>query len=85
MEGVYVGDQVRCTIAGGCLMSKRFKWFEASGAVYLDVHFIYSLPVLAAVRHSRKSGNPGDAGHGDWMPAYAGMTFYWHRTYETDI
>src|SRR5438552_9883849 len=21
----------------------------------------------------------------DWMPAYAGMTFYWRRTYETDI
>ena len=23
--------------------------------------------------------------HGDWMPAYAGMTFYWYRTYEMDI
>jgi hypothetical protein len=23
--------------------------------------------------------------HGDWMLAYAGMTFYWRRTYEMDI
>jgi hypothetical protein len=51
----------------------------------LDIHVINSLPVLVAVRHSRESGNPGDAGHRDWMPAFAGMTFYWRRTYETDI
>ena len=42
----------------------------------LDVHFINTLPVLVASRHSRESGNPGDEGHGDWMPAFAGMTFY---------
>jgi hypothetical protein len=51
----------------------------------LDVHFIYTLPVLVTSRHSRESGNPGDKSHGDWMPACAGMTFYWRRTYETDI
>jgi hypothetical protein len=51
----------------------------------LDVHFINTLPVLVASRHSRESGNPGDERHGDWMPACAGMTFYWRRTYETDI
>ena len=51
----------------------------------LDVHFINTLPVLAASCHSRASGNPGDEGHGDWMPAYAGMTFYWRRTCETYI
>ena len=51
----------------------------------LDVHFINTLPALVASRHSRESGNPGDKRHGDWMPAYAGMTFYWRRTYETDI
>ena len=51
----------------------------------LDVHFINTLPVLAASCHSRESGNPGDECHGDWMPAYAGMTFSWRRTYETDI
>jgi hypothetical protein len=51
----------------------------------LDVRFINSLPVLVALCHSRESGNPGDEGHGDWMPACAGMTFYWHRTYEMDI
>jgi hypothetical protein len=45
--------------------------------VHLDVHFITTLPVLVASRHSRESGNPGDEGHGDWMPAFAGMTFYW--------
>ena len=50
-----------------------------------DVHLIYTLPVLVVSRHSRASGNPGDKRHGDWMPAYAGMTFSWHRTYETDI
>ena len=41
--------------------------------------------LLQALRHSRESGNPGDERYGDWMPAYAGMTFYWCRTYETDI
>jgi hypothetical protein len=51
----------------------------------LDVRFINTLPVLAASGHSRESGNPGDERHGDWMPAYAGMTFYWRRTYEIDI
>jgi hypothetical protein len=51
----------------------------------LDVHFINTLPVLVASRHSRESGNPGAERHGDWMPACAGMTFYWHRTYEMDI
>jgi hypothetical protein len=24
-------------------------------------------------------------GRGDWMPAYAGMTFYWRWTYEMNI
>jgi len=52
---------------------------------HLDVRFINTLPVLMASRHSRESGNPGGEGHGDWMPAYAGMTFYWYRTYEMDI
>ena len=42
----------------------------------LDVRFINTLPVLMALRHARESGNPGSEGHGDWMPAYAGMTFY---------
>ena len=51
----------------------------------LDVHFINTLPVLVASRHSRESGNPGDERHGDWMPAYAGMTFSWCWTYEMDI
>jgi hypothetical protein len=51
----------------------------------LDVHFINTLPVFVALRHSRESGNPGGKRHGDWMPAFAGMTFYWRRTYETDI
>jgi hypothetical protein len=37
---------------------------------YLDVHFIYTLPVLVTSRHSRESGNPGDKSHGDWMPAF---------------
>ena len=41
--------------------------------------------ILMASRHSRESGNPGGESHGDWMPAYAGMTFYWYRTYEMDI
>ena len=50
----------------------------------LEVHFINTLPVIVASRHSRESGNPGDERHGDWMPAYAGMTFSWRRTYETD-
>jgi signal transduction histidine kinase len=48
-------------------------------------HFINTRPVPAASRHSRESGNPGNERHGDWMPACAGMTFYWRRTYETDI
>ena len=52
---------------------------------FLDVHFINTLPVLGACRHARESGNPGDERHGDWMPACAGMTFYWRRTYEIDI
>jgi hypothetical protein len=26
-----------------------------------------------------------EARPGDWMPAYAGMTFYWGQTYETDM
>jgi len=51
----------------------------------LDVHFINTLPVPAGSRHSRESGNPGVKATGNWMPAYAGMTFYWCRTYETDI
>src|SRR5262245_30105165 len=53
----------------------------------LDVHCIHTLPVLGGSCHSREdgSGNPGDGRHGDWMPACAGMTFYWRRTYETDI
>jgi hypothetical protein len=51
----------------------------------LDVHFIHTLRVPVTSRHSRESGNPGDERYGDWMPAYAGMTFYWRRTYATDI
>jgi hypothetical protein len=47
--------------------------------------FINTLPVLMASRHSRESGYPGDERPGDWMPTYAGMTFYWCRTYEMDI
>ena len=37
---------------------------------------------LASFPRTRESrrGAPGD-----WMPAYAGMTFYWRRTYEMDI
>ena len=58
---------------------------EPAHPAVLVVHVINALPVLVAARHSRESGNPGDAGHGDWMPAFAGMTFYWRRTYETDI
>jgi hypothetical protein len=38
IEGVYVGDQVRCTIAGGCLRSKRCKWFAASGEGSVTCH-----------------------------------------------
>ena len=43
-----------------------------------------TLPVLVASRHSRESGHPGDEGPGycSWL---LGMTFYWRRTYETDI
>ena len=51
----------------------------------LDVRFINTLPVLMASRHSRESGNPGGKSPGDWMPACAGMTFYWRQTYKTDI
>jgi hypothetical protein len=51
----------------------------------LDVHFVNTLPVPAALRHSRESGNPEDERYGDWMPACAGMTFSWRRTCETDI
>jgi class 3 adenylate cyclase len=51
----------------------------------LDVHFVKTLPVPAALCHSRESGHPGDEHYGDWMPACAGMTCYWRRTYETDI
>jgi hypothetical protein len=57
----------------------------ASCMLILDVHFIHTLPVLAAARPSRASGNPEGKSHRDWMPACAGMTFYWRRTYETDI
>jgi len=58
---------------------------KAQVTLTLDVRFINTLPVLMASRHSRESGNPGSEGHGDWMPAYAGMTFYWYQTYEMDI
>jgi len=51
----------------------------------LDVHFVNTLPALVASRHARESGHPGDERQGDWMPAFAGMTFYWRRTYEMDI
>jgi hypothetical protein len=37
---------------------------------------------LASFPRTRESRRRG---HGDWMPAYAGMTFYWCRPYETDI
>jgi hypothetical protein len=58
---------------------------EVGKAITLDVHFINTLPVLVAMRHSRESGNPGEGRCGDWMPAYAGMTLHWRRTYETNI
>ena len=60
-------------------------WFSVLIVMVLDVHFTNTLPVLGASRHARESGNPGDERHGDWMPAGAGMTFYWRRTYEIDI
>jgi hypothetical protein len=44
----------------------------------LDVCFINTLPVAAApwwVRHAREGGHPEGERHGDWMPAFAGMTF----------
>ena len=44
-------------------------------AFSLDVHFIHTLPVFVALRHSRASGNPGGKRHEDWLPAFAGMTF----------
>ena len=44
-----------------------------------------SLALSCCLLGSRLRENPGGARHGDWMPAYAGMTFYWCRTYETDI
>jgi hypothetical protein len=34
------------------------------------------IPAQAGIQETR---------HQDWMPAFAGMTFYWHQTYETDI
>ena len=34
----------------------------------LDVHFINTLPVPATSRHSRASGNPGNARHGTGCP-----------------
>ena len=65
---------------------RQFRWTMGVWSVLLlAVCFINTLPVLVASRHSRESGNPGDERHGDWMPACAGMTFYWRRTYETDI
>ena len=72
-----------------CMFLARVSWRYCWGwlrknvqkymSKYLDVHFIHTLPVLVASRHSRESGNPGDERHGDWMPAYAGMTFYWRQ------
>ena len=64
----------------GCLPPTRAK--PDSGSMG---SFVNTLPVLVSSRHSRASGNPGDEGHGNWMPACAGMTFYWRRTYKTDI
>ena len=64
---------------------RRGKPVQKYMSQYLDVLFIHTLPVLMASRHSRASGNPGGEGQGDWMPAYAGMTFYWYRTCEMDI
>jgi hypothetical protein len=47
----------------------------------LDVRFINTLPVSAALHHSPESGNlgderQGDERHEDWMPACVGMPFY---------
>ena len=67
------------------LKAIALKTSEDCRCVVLEVRFIHTLPVLMASRHSRESGNPGGEGHGDWMPAYAGMTFYWYRTCEIDI
>jgi len=67
------------------MIRKTSRLMHAPMVCALDVHFINTLPVLVALRHSRASGNPGDKRHGDWMPAYAGMTFSWHRTDATDI
>jgi len=79
-----------CTTAPICadtcrVLEQHPELLSDAANTLLDVHFINTLPVLVASRHSRESGNPGDERHGGWMPAYAGMTLYWHRTYETDI
>ncbi len=55
------------------------------GANSLEMKMATACVGQMASRHSRESGNPGAERHGDWMPACAGMTFYWHRTYEMDI
>ena len=36
------------------------------------------------MRYFRASGKPGDGLH-KGTPAYANLTLYWRRTYETDI
>jgi hypothetical protein len=38
MEGVYVGAQAKCTTAGGFLISKHFKWLDASGEGAVTCH-----------------------------------------------
>jgi ABC-type transport system substrate-binding protein len=66
----------RATTVDRILRGTHHASLDSSGVIILDP---------AALRHSRESGNPGDKRHEDWMPACAGMTFYWRRTYETDI
>jgi hypothetical protein len=43
----------------------------------------YTASTCALVSFPRKRES-GRHGAWDWMPAYAGMTFYWRRTYATD-
>jgi len=57
----------------------------------MSISYIHcqSLRLLGGLRHAREGGNPEGERHGDWMPAFAGMTcslsWHWCRTYEMDI
>jgi hypothetical protein len=77
------GHRIRLTLRQWLHISENHDYM--AGNRTLDVHFVYTLPVPGALRHSRESGNPEDERYGDWMPACAGRTFDWRRTYETDI